>query len=238
MFGLNDNSKIYRQMLGEPIGEGLYGEVYKHGNIAIKRFYDTYYGDNNIDIEMFNKLKEINNRCFIDLLDCDTKVNGISTIYLPNNRKIKKEKVIVTSYSSRFIEESKVKSIDKNVDYTLESLYEMMKLLQELNNKGIIIWDAHGDNCIASDNEIVIIDPDQYKFSEDTEIINLRRIKDYVSDLWRKELFGDKRSIEYFELKNILFKGSLDETINNIKHEVGNKTPREYLDKKLKRTRN
>ena len=225
-------SELDKSVLGEPINpdKGSRGDVYRYGDIAIKKYRNVSYDCDNIQLDMFENLREIQLPAFVELIDCTTEVvedeRETYDIYgRPNKREV------VSAYSSRFYETSDEFMIDKPMDYTLNSLYEFKKLVEELNKKDIVIADSHGENLIVTDNNIVIIDPDFYRKHKNPDKINQKRVKEYLRELWLDEY--DREFETEYVIKNLL-KGSIDETIDRIKSS-NESTPRKLLARELKR---
>lgn len=225
-------SELDNSVLGKPINpdKGSRGDVYRYGDIAIKKYRSVSYDCDNIQLDMFENLREIQLPAFVELIDCTTEVaedeRETYDIYgRPNKREV------VSAYSSRFYETSDEFMIDKPMDYTLNSLYEFKKLVEELNKKDIVIADSHGENLIVADNNIVIIDPDFYRKHKNPDKINQKRVKEYLRELWLDEY--DREFETEYVIKN-LFKGSIDETIDRIKSS-NESTPRKLLARELKR---
>ena len=214
----------------EKIGTGSTSVIYKHEDVAIKVYNHADYNCKwNIEIELFEKLKEIKLKGFMELIDyssviCKDPMDSLA-ISFPSRK-------IVKAYSYKYIEESPIKSIDLPIEYSLCSLYELNKFMKELNIRGIQIVDAHGENCIPSKNNIVIIDPDSYILSRAyiTER-NLCYIREYLFSLWFKE-YGIKRlsSQQQNEFKNMLSDGDVAQNIENLSLKFKVNTPRKIID--------
>ena len=95
----------------EKIGSGTYGSVYKHEDVAIKK-YDDITKPGCIEPKMFARLKRINCPAFINLIDCSYEF--VNLFNVPNRK--------VSSYSSKYVEGIHEMMIDLPMDYTLNSL--------------------------------------------------------------------------------------------------------------------
>jgi hypothetical protein len=215
----------------EEIGAGSNGTVYRYDDVAIKVYDNVSYDSKNIDIDIFDDLRDIDLDSFIKLIDCSTILCEKDS-YCPKNRDkyCHREKEIVRAYSSMYVEPSKELLIDKPIDYTLNSLYEFKSLLEELNQKKILIGDAHQNNCVITDDRLVIVDPDLYRYHPNPDKINVKRIKEYIVSIWLDEYKVE----DYYDLRRLsdYFKGStIEESITNMKEKVKSRTPRELLDK-------
>ncbi len=203
----------------EELGTGLHATVYKYKDIAIKA-----YNNSNVVItkEIFEALKEIKLNAFLDLIDC---------AYYPY---FCLEDEYIKSYSYKYVDKSDTKCIDMPLEYTLNSLYELEKVMKRLNELKIKIIDAHGGNCIPTNDNIVIIDPDRFEFSSTSvEINNLKQIKRYVYDLWINECEHKLNNAESTMIMHMFDNESIDECITNFSKKVREKTPRDVIDKCL-----
>jgi hypothetical protein len=229
-------SELDKSILGDPINpdKGSRGDVYRYGDIAIKKYKKVSYDCDNIQLDMFENLREIQLPAFVELIDCTTEmVENEREPYDIYGRPNKRE--VVSAYSARFYETSNESMIDKPLDYTLSSLYELRKLLKELSDREISIVDSHFENCIVTENGLVIIDPDFYRIRKNPYKINEKRIRDYLYDLWFEE-YKDE-SLTHFETDYVIddvLKGSIDDVIERVRTLEG-RTPREVLDRKLQR---
>ena len=213
------------------LGSGMCGNAIKCNDIVIKRYFDDCF-INRIYGDVFDKLKTIDNDCFIKLLDKKmTTIHG-------------EEKV--QEYTYKYINKLNDLMIDLPMEYTYETLHQYQLILQKLNKLKISIFDANEDNAIVSNNGLVIIDPDLYSFDKSDYIKGLKDhnkeyITLYISELWREEfiLKHGKKYLKELYVKNnpfeYLFKnndGNIDE---NLKDRLNAKTPDELLYKLVKK---
>ncbi len=217
----------------DPIGSGSNAEVYKYDDLAIKVYDDASFDCKNIQIDIFEDLRDIDLPGFIKLVDYDTVTCQKERFYKKRREYSVEEKEVIYAYSSKYIEKSNEKMIDKPIDYTLESLYEYKKLLEELNKRKILISDMHEENIIVSDSNAVIIDPDLFRYHPSPEKMNVKRIKDYIIYLWCNE-YGLDSINSWYTIPEYFGGPDLDTCINNIKTKAKVKTPRELMDKDLK----
>lgn len=207
------------------IGKGFFSTVFRDGDIAIKKYReDLKSASNLIDADIFYDLRSISNEAFIDLDTLYTfdKEYEYGTIEVPSG------------YTSAYIETIDKNCIDLPMYYSLESLKNFRSFINELNKKGISIFDNNHKNVIPSKNGLVIIDPDLYSYGKDVEDYNNTESIYYLIDLWCHE-FG----IEDFYYKMIVSE-FIEERLNgtiqcdDLTDKLPEETPRELLKKILK----
>ena len=193
------------------IGEGHYGIAYKYGDVVIKKYFDNRTANGHIKADMFDSLKEVKEKAFIDLIDC-----SCSTIQHFDGY----EQKVISAYSSKYINKTKRKSIDMPMDYTLNSLYELYKVANILNDMGIKMNDESYDNLIVSKDNIVIIDPDYYAFDKRLVAVNnIISINEYIIDLWCHE-YGIKEEddVSRFLISKIFYDKCSDDYLINMEN--------------------
>ena len=213
----------------ELIGSGSCADVYKLDDLAVKVYNTTSYSCCNIDVDIFEGLRDIKLPGFIDLVDYSTVTCRKDNSYSKKKSFNVEEKEVINAYSSKLINKSNEKMIDKPIDYTLETLYEFKRVVEELNKRNILISDSHEENVIVSDSNLVIIDPDLYRHHDSPDKMNLKRIKEYISSLWISE-YGANNINNVSYIPDYFAGSDLDTCIENIKVRAKVKTPRELID--------
>ena len=213
------------------LGSGMCGNAIKCNDIVIKRYFDDCF-INRIYGDVFDKLKTIDNNCFIKLIDKKmTEIHGVDK---------------VKEYTYKYITKLNELMIDLPMEYTYETLHQYQLILNKLNKLKISIFDANENNAIISSNGLTIIDPDLYSIdkSEYTKGLidhNKEYITLYISELWREEFIlkhGEKyRKQLYFDINPFekLFKCNNDNIDYNLKERFNAKTPDELLYKLVKK---
>ena len=212
----------------ELIGSGSFGEVYKCDDLAIKIYDSATYDCDNIHIDIFEDLRDIDLPGFLKLVDYSTVMCRKEKLSKKRDYNVD-EKEVINAYSSKFIEASKEKMIDKPIEYTLNTLYEFKKVLDELNKRKILISDPHNENVIINDNNLVIIDPDLYRYHPNPDKMNNKRIKEFIIDLWCEE-YGVYEHKNWYNIGEYFEGSNMEDCIKNMKEKVRTKTPRECLD--------
>ena len=147
----------------EFVGHGGWSTIYRYGDIAFKSYCpdtDTHY---KIKPEVFDVLKGIDNRHLIKLYDIYTTISMFSLF---------KERAIelafnVQAYTAKYYENDSIDILYQPTDYILENFKELEQLFEILTNNRILTVDIHPNNSILQKNNIVIIDPDMFSFSEE-----------------------------------------------------------------------
>ncbi|MBO4245388.1 MAG: hypothetical protein J5892_01455 [Bacilli bacterium] len=215
----------------EKIGEGYHSVVFKYEDIAIKVYHSTTYNSiGNINLELFEKLKEIQSKAFMELIDYSI-ILCKDEYCLSGNLHPKRR--LIRAYSYKYLPKLPIKSIDMPIDYSLKSIYELKKFMLELNKKGIKIRDAHSENCIPTSDNIVIIDPDDYVLTnQDVTDNNISEIREYLFDLWLEE-YGLNNHEQKNKLIDIFNDYDIEKDVERVSHEFKAKTPRKILDRCL-----
>lgn len=211
------------------LGEGTFGTTYKYGDIVIKRYFTNETAAGHIKEDVFDRLKDIKEKSFIDLIDCSySQMTHFCSDY---------GKRVISAYSSKYISKIHKKSIDMPVDYTINSLKELLKLAKRINELNIKMEDTFGDNLIIGKDNIVVIDPDLYEIDEILDDLeNLKGINNYISDLWCLE-YGIKETddISCKEIRSLFFDYSYDDYLKVMSERLNEfTTPRRLIRKTLK----
>lgn len=209
------------------IGEGEFGSVYRYDDIVIKKYFRNYATGGHIKEDIFYTLKDINSKTFMDLIDC-----SITTV---ESKGLDYGKKVIRAYSSKYVKKSNKKSIDMPMDYTINSIYEMFKLIKIFNELGIRIEDTFGDNLIVTDENIVIIDPDFYSFDKRLDIMkNLEGLNRYISELWCNEYgISQEDEVARFNMNKFFYKESYENYMKEMCKILNEKTPRDIIKKTL-----
>jgi len=206
--------------------EGYYGEVYKDGDLMIKKYMSErsdYY--DRLSPAIFDILSDISSPAFINLIDSfKTKVR-----LFPDDYDID----MLTGYTSEFIETRKGLMVDLPMEYTLHTLYEFRKLLKILNDNNILIADTNRNNSIVGFDNLVIIDPDCYEFNEiscDIEKENMESINRYLLSKWVAEMrITDKAVAE--KIREKLFDYEKGDYLDVMSKRLRAKTPRDVINR-------
>ena len=167
--------------------EGGTATIYKNDYIMLKKYKSYCPSKLRISENVFNVLKDINNSSFVKLNDIiigNDQIDGYTYNYIPSNN---------------------INIVDESVDYTLENLKKLEKLIKKFNKLHITMIDTKSTNAILQNNNIVIIDPDMYFIdnSTDTRIINNKALIELFKSLYLNCFYG--YSFEYENIINDLF---------------------------------
>lgn len=223
---LSGNEFISKYGKASKLCESTFAKMYINEGTLIKKYRAEADYYSRLDLDVFNKLCELDSPCFINLKDCYT-----STVTMPRDGK---EKEVINAYTSDFIRKKITKTIDMPMEYTLETLYEFKKIVEFLNNNSIVIVDECAKNCIVSKNGIVIVDPDFFKLDSLAYKFNLSHINTYIIDLWCNE-YGIYDLGGYRDLEKLFYKKSTEDYYEVMKERLDEKTPREVIKKHLKK---
>lgn len=118
-----------------------------------------------IQPDIFNVLKEINNPHFIKLYDLYMHVNLLERfLYLIHSINF-----MVDCYTAKYYKKEKLDPMFMDKEYLLNSLYEIEKIFNELAINKIKVSDIKKNNTVYTNDSIVIIDPDFFRFSTESQ---------------------------------------------------------------------
>lgn len=134
------------------IGSGNFGQVFRKDDKCIKTFYSDIPRRTK---EVLTLIKQINDPYLY-------KIYGF--LYDTFDDEF-------SGYIMKYYDRIKSNLLTMNPEYIKHSYYELMRLSDLLSNKGILMYDSYGSNCIMTDNGIVLIDCDNYKIGENPDYI-------------------------------------------------------------------
>ena len=142
----------------EYIGCGSTANVYKINDKAIKLFIPEYISI--LSEDMFDFLKSINDPNFMKL----EKYKMRETFDYKYHIYVKSLKY----YTYLYIKETNSR---KKLDYFLDNFDRLEKFAEIFNKNGVKLGDLNFDNTVLQDDNIVLIDPDNYIYSSDLEAV-------------------------------------------------------------------
>lgn len=204
-----------------------FSTLYLRGNELIKVYDDSKAPSyERISERVFNNLTSINSEAFLNLRKCYSAKVQLMEEY---------PEEVVTAYTYDYIKSIDNKMIDMPMDYTIETLYRFRELVELLNLRRIEIRDAHAKNVVRTENGLVIIDPDRYISSPEAYHNNLRKINEYIIDLWGDEFGLEEENLQRDDIKNLFFNDDVDAYIDVMKSRLNEKTPRDLIEKTLRK---
>lgn len=136
------------------IGEGASALIYLENNEATKVYFDEVLENDRLSIDMFNYIKNLNHDYLLKLHKYElTKLNEL----------------VIKSYTYDYLEKIKPKYISNIEEYLLNSFNEIEKLARYLADERIRMMDLYETNTIYTNDKIVLIDPDLYKFDKNLD---------------------------------------------------------------------
>ena len=133
---------------------GYCARIYNYDNIILKIYKYDCKLINIIKKKMFNEIKEIDDKCLVQLIDYYSifEKNGPFSI--------------IDAYTMKKVNCINENILFKDINYLLECTYELEKMIEKLSKKKIIMFDANERNIIFGENNATIIDPDKFYFSK------------------------------------------------------------------------
>lgn len=221
--------KKYTFNLNNLLGEGKTGYVYKISDsecLKISKGYQDYLFDSRV----FDILKE-------SYLSSVVKL-GVP-FYLLNE---------IAAYTMEYCEASKESILDMPFEYTLDNLDSLYRDIQILTKYNIITNDLYADNVVIGDNQIKIVDCDNYEFNRNNLYLLAKNVDNllytfygiYKKALIKKGIDLEENMIGNMTVDNYLYEYLFynhDENISPafiLKRKIGNiKRPIELFQKKI-----
>ena len=208
------------------VNYGSCSEIYVDGDLAIKKYFEDKFSEyfGRMDKKVFETLKTIDSNCFIDLQDYFSKQTLIGD----------EKEEILTGYTYKYIKAIDSLMIDMPMEYTLNTLYEFRYLLEYLNGYHLVVRDAHARNVVKGEKNLVIIDPDCYRFDDEDYKDNLIMLTNYVSKLWFQE-YGKYSYEDFKKIANLFEFKDKDLFLKEMHERLKGDTPRDLLDNVFER---
>lgn len=203
-------------------------QIYKVGDKIIKRYKDGEDDYVRLQKEVFDILKKSNLPAFMKLRDVYTED---VQLFVDDDFK-----EMITAYSYDYIETINKKMIDLPMEYTLSSMCELKKLVEFLNNNNVLIGDSSAANCLVTEDNLVVIDPDYFEINDKCEEENLKEINHYISDLWCEE-YGLKSMDDIRLISKQFYDKNIDLYLYKMNMRLTEETPREFITKTLQKNR-
>ena len=134
--------------------EGGRARVYKNGEVVLKYYKISCKYSFYMSKKLFNLLKELDLPHLVTLYD----------MYY-NQKSIMNHFKLMDGYTMKLVNH-KVKHVSKkSTEYLLDMISELEKMIEVLSQNKIVMEDNHYRNIIFSENDVTIIDPDQFYIS-------------------------------------------------------------------------
>lgn len=203
------------------VDHGCCGEIYKYKDDCIKVYYSSALLNSKISKKIFHSLKEI---------DSNYLVNLKKLLYLENSQEF-------SAYSMKYYQAKELNILDMDTEYTLYIFHEYLKLFNKFSEKKIIADDVKRDNIIYDGANLILIDPDLFYFSNNTEyckILNYNQLLRLFRSIYLEEVkrileldYSRNPFIDLGELFNIKIGSNMDKELSKKLKKY--KYPREYF---------
>lgn len=206
------------------LNSGSFGQVLHNSDLIFKEYYHWTGKDFRLTPKMFDILKQVNNKHFIELFDIYSNFNPLDLVML----KLGIKKFIIDAYTAKYYPDNSVNALYEKIDYILDNFREIEKLFDEFANNKIYTSDIKRKNCILGNNNIVIIDPDSFFRSNShkdiIKICNKRNLLYLFKDICTSgaDNISDEELITYKQkIIDSIFKIHIDVTANtDVTHEI------------------
>lgn len=197
----------------EIIGNGLYGVVYRYTNDKCLKYITN---NSSTNLDAIKEIKDANLLSFYKiyklLFDKYQEFNGY----------------IMKYYDSRYVDILTMPS-----SYTLDNFSDMLHDVQILSEKGIYMRDMHSENVIMDNNNITIIDADNYTYLNNDDLLekNMKALRYLFYDIYMDSVHRHHNmSKQEYNMIRLLFNHKEDESL--YKDLKNYKYPIDYIKKK------
>lgn len=129
------------------IGKGAQGKIYKIDNDKCLKHYYTGSSCFRYDVDIFNKIMELDLDNFYKIYELLFEVNGL-----------------FKGYVMKYYEKNKIDILTMPVDYTIDNFLKLYDSVKKLSDASILVNDLGIGNVILNDKYITVIDVDLYSF--------------------------------------------------------------------------
>lgn len=146
------------------LDSGSFGAVYLSEDKIIKIYHpeciDPFEGK--IPLEVFDILKEIHHPNFMELLDVYSNLD-LLTLFCRKLNLIYHFQI--DAYTAKYYLNSGVNPLLENKDYLLDNLRKICDLMHIFTQERIRVDDLRSGNMILTKENMIIIDPDYFRFT-------------------------------------------------------------------------
>lgn len=160
------------EKFSEYIDKGTCGEIYKYGDMILKKYFLSTEHFIRIKKDVFDFLKNTDYSCIIKLYNAYMKTNysGKSKLLFRINNY---SKFTIDAYTAKFYEKFDIDPVFISKEYLLESFYKIESFFNFLSKNKIRVYDIKRGNTIFTESGIVLIDPDLYEFIYESSVEKL-----------------------------------------------------------------
>lgn len=175
------------------LDSGGCANIYCNSKIIFKKYFNNIDDRDKINTDLFYLLKEINNPHLIKLFDIYSNMNLLKLILY----KMDVTPFKVDGYTAKYYEDDSVKFLYADIDYILDNFKELESLFKTFTDNGIVTSDIKRNNTILSPDSIIIIDPDRFSFSNESQSSIAIHNKKKLLQLFRSLCYYSSKDLEY-----------------------------------------
>lgn len=194
------------------LNHGQNASIFLSDNTIVKKYYNHTPAHFRISTEIFDILKKINNKHFIELYEIYCQ---IAPILLPLHQK----GIIpftVSAYTAKYYINENINILYEPTDYIISNLEEIEKLIDIFSNNQIITRDLTKANTIINSQGIILIDPDLFHIPitpiprKNIITNNKFQLLSLLESIWISSIYK-KENVSYNDINN-LFNIPINET--------------------------
>lgn len=218
---MNDFNNILYNLNQEPIefndykyfDYGMRANVYKKENIVLKIYKSDCLYKYYIKKDLFNKLKELNDKNIVKLYNYYYFLNSSINKILP-----------IDAYTMNYIKNDNINLLTINKEYLLNTIDSLENTCYNLSKNKIEIHDAHHSNIIFNNNGASIIDVDSFlldKLRSTKKILlhNKKELLYYIKSKLKNEYYNLSEVENFYKLEKYLsfnLKNNITDEIDKI----------------------
>lgn len=208
------------------LSQGCCAQVFRYGDMVFKEYFSYLDLPSKISLEMFDLLKTINNKHFVELYEIYSNMN------LFNLALYKAGKLMFTNdaYTAKYYADDSVNILCESNDYILDNLKELEILFEIFTDNSIVAHDVKRANSIVGSNGIVIIDPDCFYIAQnsknDIAIANKKKLLKLLTSICLDSAKSCTDQAQYWKMVSNVYYKLTNIKINentDVTHEVSKK---------------
>lgn len=218
--------KLKREKL-KYLDRGCCAKTLCYGDKVFKKYFHETGDGSRLKPEVFDILRDINNDYFIKIFEIYSDMDlSELLIYL-----LDKSSFQVDSYMAKYYLNNPINVLEGPIDYISDNFRELDILFDIFTNSGIQTKDVKRENTAMSSNGIVILDPDCFYMSKDSESTLKTKNKEKLLGLFKSICRDSAESECYVNSKEL--KEKIDEKVGDI-HVTENTDVAYEISKKLR----
>ena len=162
------------------IGHGKNGDVYKLSSYKCIKVYQEYYD-----------LKRVNGRITKEVFYFFREVSLDNFVSLCNDYYDDDNEDSIRAFTMKYYPSSKTNILEMPTEYVIDNFKKLLKSIEKISENNILIKDLMACNVIIGDDNMTVIDVDDYQYVFDDNrlyYINVKALFDLFISVYRTSL--------------------------------------------------